>query len=363
MGRLETLSKWAVATLAVCSLSGFASAQHYTQTNLVASFPTGTATPDPNIRNAWGLSRSATSPWWVSNAGSGTATLYGGDGSIKQLVVTIPPPKDQAGPGVPTGTVFNGTTDFEVAPGKPAIFLFVTATGTIVGWNPQVNATNAILLKDNFNKQAEYTGLALSQLNGKNVLYVANFHSGEVEVYDGKFNRIHLNGDAFEDHSGSDHIAPFNVQTVGSNLFVTFAKQGENGLEARGDGLGFVDVFSPDGRLMRRVERGSWFNAPWGVVVAPGDFGEFSHDILVGNLGSGKIAAFNPVSYQFRGFLRNPDNSVMKIDGLWAISFGNNAQAGSSLSLYFTAGPNEGRDGLYGSITPVPAELNLEVRP
>jgi uncharacterized protein (TIGR03118 family) len=363
MKRLAKFCKWAVATAAALALPGLVCAQHYTQTNLVSDIPGMAPETDPHLRNAWGLSRSASSPWWVSNNTDGTSTLYKGDGTIVPLVVTIPAPKGEAGPGAPTGTVFNGTTDFELAPGKPALFLFATATGTISGWNPQVDGTNAILKVDNFHKRASYTGLALSQLNGKNVLYVANFHSGEVEVYDTKFQRVELGGNAFEDNSGGEHLAPFNVQTVGSNIFVTFAKPGPDGREVQGDGLGFVDVFSPDGRLMRRLDRGSWFNAPWGVVVAPGDFGEFSHDILVGNLGSGKIAAFNPESLKFRGFFRNPDNSVMKIDGLWALSFGNNAQAGPSLSLYFTAGPNEGKDGLYGSITPVPAELNLEIRP
>lgn len=363
MNRKLAIWKWATAAVGAIALPALAAAQHYTQTNLVSDMPGVAAKTDTHLRNAWGLSRSSGSPWWVSNASDGTSTLYQGDGTIVPLVVKIPPPKNEAGPGVPTGTVFNGTTDFELAPGKPAIFLFVTATGTISGWNPGVDGTNAILKVDNFHHQAEYTGLALTQINGKNVLLVANFHSGEVEVYDAKFQPMHLSGDAFEDHTGGDHFAPFNVQTVGSNVFVTFAKQGQNGLEARGDGEGAVDVFSPDGRLMRRLDRGLWFNAPWGVVVAPRDFGEFSHDILVGNLGSGKIAAFNPVSYQFRGFLRNPDNSVLKIDGLWALAFGNNGGAGSSLSLYFTAGPNEGTDGLFGTLAPVTAELSLDVRP
>src|SRR5882724_4744841 len=304
MKRMLAVWKWAAVSVGAIALPALASAQHYKQTNLVSDIPGMAAETDMQLRNPWGLSRSAGSPWWVSNNGTGTSTLHDGQGHAIPLVVTIPPPKGEAGPATPTGIVFNGTPDFTVGPKLPAFFLFATEDGTISGWNPKVDGTNAILKVDNFHKQAIYKGMTLNQLDGKHVLYVANFHSGKVEVYDANFQPVHLHGDAFEDEQIRDGFAPFHVQAVGSNIFVTFAKQGKGKKdEVDGDGLGFVDVFSRDGRSIKRLEHGFWFNAPWGVAVAPGDFGEFSHDILVGNFGSGKIAAFNPVSGAFRGFV------------------------------------------------------------
>jgi uncharacterized protein (TIGR03118 family) len=373
---VSTLPKMLFRSLAISLLlSTFALAQHYTQTNLVSDIAGMATTTDPNLKNPWGLARSSGSPWWVSNNNSGTSTLYNGAGvpqpqptpanpTAVPLVVTIPPQMGGTGPAAPTGTIFNGTTGFAVAAGKPAIFIFVTEDGTISGWNPGVDPLNAKLVVDNSKKGAVYKGATLSEFHGAHYLYVTNFRDARIEVYDANFHPVKLSEDRFDD----DHIpygfAPFNIQAIGGNIFVTYAKQNaEKHDDVPGAGLGFVDVFSSSGKLRARFEHGDWLNAPWGVALAPGDFGEFSHSLLVGNFGSGWIAAYNPVTGKFRGFFKNPDNSLVTIDGLWALSFGNNGGAGSSNTLFFSAGINNEADGLFGTLTPVTTELNEEDEP
>ncbi len=346
-------------------------AQHYIQTNLVSDLAGQAANRNGNLVNPWGLARSPGSPWWVSNNGTGTSTLYNGSGAAfptaSPLVVTIPPPKKAPNGtmATPTGIVFNGSADFAVAAGKPAIFIFVTEDGTISGWNPGVNPTNAILVADNSGK-AVYKGATIAENGGKRFLYVANFKSARIEVYDAGFNRVHAFDGLFTDSEGDDDrddhqskagFAPFNVQNIGGNVVVTYAKQKPGGHdEVDGPGLGFVNIFSPGGRFLAHFEQGSWFDAPWGVALAPSDFGEFSHSLLIGNFGSGRIAAFNPVTFQFRGFLKNPDDSTIVINGLWALVFGNSANAGPYNSLFFTAGINDEANGLFGTLTAVSAE-------
>jgi len=358
-------------------------AQHYTQTNLVSNISGKAATTDPNLKNPWGLTRSpGGSPWWVGNNNSGTSTLYDGAGTPQNFFpdphpdsngnginspfnnfVMVPPPGFAPGTqSAPTGVVFNGSpTDFLVAPGKQAIFIFATEDGTISGWNPGVNVTNAVVEVDNSDKgsanSAVYKGMTSGEINGKKFLYVTNFRSARVEVYDTNFQPVHLGEDAFDDERIREGFAPFNVQNIGGSLFVTYAKQDSLRHDpVGGDGLGFVDIFSTTGKFQGRLEHGDWFNAPWGVVWTPRDFGEFSNTILVGNFRSGWIAAFNGFTKKFIGFVRNPDNSLVFIDGLWSLTFGNNGNAGSSTTLFFTAGLNNETDGLFGTLTPVAAE-------
>jgi uncharacterized protein (TIGR03118 family) len=345
-------------------LSTFAFAQHYTQTNLVSDISGMAAVTDPNLKNAWGLARSSGSPWWVADNATGLSTLYNAAGAIQGLVVTVSPPKDASGASAPTGVVFNGTADFAVAAGKAAAFIFATEDGTISGWNPGVDLHNAQLVVDNSKKGAVYKGLTLSEIHGVRYLYVTNFRSGRVEVYDTNFHRVKLSEEDFDDDRIPRDFAPFNIQAIGENIFVTYAKQdAAKHDDVAGAGLGFVDVYSRSGRLRARLEHGPWLNSPWGVVMTPGEFGEFSHSLLVGNFGSGQIAAFNPVTGKFEGLVRNPDNSVLTIDGLWALSFGNGAAAGPSTTLFFSAGPNGEADGLFGTLTPIAAELSEEDEP
>lgn len=334
-------------------------AQHYTQTNLVSDTSGSAATTDPNLVNAWGLSRSSTSPWWVSDNGPGLATLYNGTGSIIPLVVTIPPADSNSPTGTPTGQVFNGTSDFQLVAGKAAAFLFVTEDGTVSGWNPGVNAGSA-MIKVNTKEASVFKGVALVNVNAgssysTNFLYVADFRKGHVNVYDGNFHSVWLGGDAFRDERIPHGYAPFNVQNIGGNLYVAFAKQdSQKHDEVDGAGFGYVDVFSPTGRLLNRLQHGWWFSGPWGIAQASSDFGAYSHDILVGNFGSGQIAAFDPVTGQFLGLLEDGSNNPIVIDGLWGLAFGGgNTNSGPATTLFFTAGPSGEQHGLFGTITAV----------
>ncbi|PYV42811.1 MAG: TIGR03118 family protein, partial [Acidobacteria bacterium] len=324
----KLLKLHATVALSLLILPSASFAQHTNPTNPL----------DTQLINAWGLTRSVTSPWWVSDNHTGLSTLYNGAGTKLGLVVTIPVPPGGSAPSAPTGVVFNGTSDFSL-PGStpaPARFIFVTEEGTIAGWN---GGTTASIVVDNSSKGAIYKGCTIAEWNGKHYLYVANFHSGEIEVYDSAFQRVRPRKRAFDDddddfdsdhdHKGTEgfnkhrhNFAPFNVQAIGTNIFVAYAKQDANKEdEVAGPGLGFVNVFDPAGRRLARLQDGPWFNAPWGIALASGEFGEFSHALLVGMFGSGQIAAFNPVSHRFIGLMRNPDDSVLSIEGLWAIGF------------------------------------------
>jgi uncharacterized protein (TIGR03118 family) len=350
--RIPFLSRMTLLAGCALSLSTLAEAQHYTQANLVSDLPGMAAATDANLVNPWGLSRSSTSPWWVANNGSGTATLYTGAGGSVPLIVTIPGTSDT---GVPTGTVFNGTGDFELTPGNPAKFLFVAEDGTISGWN---GGTLAVVMATNPN--AIYKGAAIATHRGANFLYVTNFGKRRVDVFDTKFQRVHLGDDAFRDERLPRGYAPFGIQNIGDSLYVTFAKT-ESGSadEVHGAGLGFVGVFTSGGRLVRRLEHGPWLNAPWGLALAPGDFGRFSHHVLVGQFGSGEIAVYNAATGRFVGEVRDPTDAVLSIEGLWALSFGNGALAGPFNTLFFTAGIQDEAHGLFGTLTPVPTELLL----
>jgi uncharacterized protein (TIGR03118 family) len=334
-----------------------APSQHYNQTNLVADTPGVAQITDPNLVNPWGMSRSSGSPWWISDNGPGLATLYGGTGAPASLVVTIPAAEGN-GAGTPSGQIFNGTTGFQIAPGKSALFLFVTEDGTVSGWNPGVNATTAVI-KVNTKGTSVFKGIAVASIDDPRMgpvdfLYVADFRKGNVNVYDTNFHPIRLDGDSFRDGRIPRGYAPFNVQNIGGNLYVAFAKQdSEKHDEVDGPGLGFVDVFSPTGRLLLRLQSGWWFNGPWGLVQASADFGAYSHDILVGQFGSGQIAVFDPVTGAYKGLLYNASNKPIAIDGLWGLAFGNGSGAGPSTSLYFTAGSDGEQHGLFGTITPV----------
>ena len=185
-------------------------------------------------------------------------------------------------------------------------------------------------------------------------LYLADFRKGEIDVFDSSFNPVQLRHNAFEDERIPKGFAPFNVQNIGGNLYVAFAQQDSaKHDDVAGPGLGFVDVFSPKGRLLLRLEHGQWFNSPWGLTQAPTDFGVFSHDILSGQFGSGQIAAFDPVTGRFKGLLYDTSNMPLTIDGLWGLNFGNDGTAGPATTLFFAAGPDSEQHGLFGTITAV----------
>ena len=352
--------------------SSLAFGQHYTQNNLVANFastpPAGVI--DPNLQNAWGLTNGpGGTPWWVSNNAGGTTTLYaapdGKTAAIVPLVVTIPNAPSQPAPGSPTGAMFNGSpTDFFLAPGKQAIFIFVTEDGTVQGWNPGINLTQTILKVDNSQvpdaaNGAVYKGSTIAEINGKKFILAANFRSGKIDVFDTNFKQVNLGEDAFDDDEIPPGFAAFNVQGVGPNIYVTYAKQDAARHDpVGGAGLGFVTVFNSHGRRIQRLQHTDNMNAPWGVVWATHDFGEFSNTILVGQFRGGNISAFNPVTGRFLGNMLKPDGTTLTIDGLWALRFGNDGNAGPGTTLFFTAGPNGEVDGLFGTLLPVTAEKN-----
>jgi uncharacterized protein (TIGR03118 family) len=350
---LASIALFSLATTLVAQ-----STQHYTQTNLVSDTPGVATTTDPNLVNAWGMSRSSTSPWWVSDNGAGVSTLFMGTGTPVNLVVTIPPADNTSQTGTPTGQVFNGTNDFQLTAGNPARFIFVTEDGTVSGWNPAVQATTAVVMV-NTHSASVFKGAALASAStgpGKtaNFLYVADFRKAHVNVYDASFHHVALADGAFEDESLPDGFAPFNVQNIGGDIYVVFAKQDSaKHDEVDGSGLGYVDVFSTGGHLLRRLQHGSWFNAPWGITQAPADFGAFSHDILVGQFGNGHILAFDPATGNFRQALVNANNTSITIDGLWGIAFGGGTASGPYNALFFTAGPGGEQHGLFGTITPI----------
>jgi uncharacterized protein (TIGR03118 family) len=306
------------------------------------------AASDTALVNGWGLSAGPTTPWWTANNGSNTSTLYNGVGSKQALTVAVA--------GGPTGTVFNGdATAFVVsANGKSgaARFLFATEAGTILGWSPAVNQTQAVAAADRSSAGAIYKGLAIA--GGK--LYATDFHNGRVDVFDSSFAPVATTG--FRDAKIAKGYAPFGIQALAGNIWVTYAKQDA----ARKDdvavpGGGFVDEFTPDGKLVARVvvagKRNAPPNAPWGLTMAPADFGVFGGDLLVGNFGNGRISAYLNRSgkWVYKGQLRHADGAPIEIGGLWAIAFGNGAAAGPTNTLYFLAGPNDEKDGLFGSIT------------
>jgi uncharacterized protein (TIGR03118 family) len=326
-------------------------AQHYLRSDLVS---TSGAVPDAHLVNGWGLSRSSTSPWWVANNGTGSSTLYDGNGVAAALVVTVP--------GKPTGAVYNGSTDFELAPGQPARFLFASEDGTISGWNSATNPNTAIVKVPA--SDAIYKGLAMATVNGDRYLYATDFHNGRIDVFDTAFKKV-TRGVGESDDDGLFRfrgnlrgLAPFGIQNIGGNLYVTFAKQDDKEEDdVKGEGLGAVAVFSPTGRLIRMFEHVDGLNAPWGLALAPGDFGSFSHHLLVGQFGSGEILAYNVQTGRYSGKLLAPDGNPITIDGLWGISFGNGASAGAANSLYFAAGPNDEHSGLFGMLKTATTDL------
>ncbi len=373
-------------------------AQHYEQVNLDANVSGVAEAPDPQLVNAWGLARASGGVWWVSDEAMGVATLYNGPGAKQGLVVTIPKsdPNDKTFPtGTPTGVISNAnTTDFPAAPNKPAAFVFATLDGSIAAWNPGVGlapganppSTNAVTVARG-DAGSGYTALTTAFIDGNRYLYVANFLKGRIDVYDNGFKPVKLKKDNDSRHdddrnSGDDqpftddrlprNFVPFNVQAIGNDLVVTYALHfAGNPFETPGPGLGYVDIYSSKGKLLRRLEHGDWLNAPWGVTLAPLDFGRFSHRLLVSNFAAGgstqsagQISAFDLDTGKFEGVVEDATGKPLVIQGIWSMSFANAATPNSydpdeapAAELYFTAGPNQGTAGLFGYLIPVSTEL------
>jgi uncharacterized protein (TIGR03118 family) len=339
---LALLAVAAVGALSVRASGG------YLQTNLVSN-QSGMATfTDPNLVNPWGVSYAPGGPFWVSDNGTGLSTLYSGTGQPQSLVVPIPS-ANGTGTGTPTGQVYNSTSGFVVTSGAksgPALFIFATNDGTISGWNPSVS-NNAVIAVNNSGSLANYEGLAIATVSGKTYIYATNFWDADVEVYDSTFTKVRT----FTDSKLTGY-SPFGIQFIDKFIVVAFAKQNAKlNFPVFGAGLGVVDVFTPAGSLVRREVVQGHLNAPWGLALAPSNFGTLSGDLLIGNLGDGTINAYNPKTGAFVSQMMDGSGNVISIDGLWALYFGNGGQGGATNSLYFTAGPNFYADGLFGSLT------------
>jgi uncharacterized protein (TIGR03118 family) len=326
-------------------------ASGFLQVNLASDVPGLARVTDANLVNPWGISYSPTGPFWFADAGAGVSDVLDGDAGVIPLIAAIPA-AHSGGVGSPTGTVFNGTSGFLISANgntMPGIFLFATADGTISGWNGFVDPTHAIVAIDNSATGACYTGLAIANASGQTFLYAADFSHGNIDVFDSNFELVSQPG-AFQDPNLPAGYAPFNVQSVGNTLVVAYAKRDASGNDTYGAGLGVVDIYTTSGALVNRLAAGGALNAPWGVALAPSNFGPFGGDLLVGNRGDGRISAFDPVTDRFVGQLANDSGTPLTIPGLWAITFGNDHLGGAANTLYFAAGSDNETHGLFGAI-------------
>ena len=321
----------------------------YIQHNLVSDLPGVADHTDTNLLNPWGISFSPTSPFWISDNHSGLSTLYNGSGTPQALVVTIPPPAGGTPPASPTGTVWNNTTGFIATGTTPSRFLFSTEDGTISAW---ASGPNAVLKVDNSTNGAVYKGLAIGSNGVGTFIYATDFHNGKIDAFDTNFSPALVG--AFVDTNIPATFAPFNIQNLNGELYVTYAQQdADKHDDVPGPGHGYVDVFDTSGNLLRRLVAQGVLNSPWGVALAPMGFGPFGGTLLVGNFGGGQINAFDPTTGVWMGTLNGTNGSPLAIPGLWALAFGNGAGGASPQTLYFTAGPNDETDGLFGSLAPL----------
>jgi len=334
----------------------------YVQHNLVSDGFISADHVDPNLRNPWGLVFGPNTPVWVANQGSLTSTLYDGLGTASSTVVTIPhdneaPPVAGAVSVIPTLGTANQFMVTENGVSGPSLFLFGTLDGNIDGWAPSVDRTTPIIVVDQSltGLGALFTGIALGNNGTTTFLYTADFGNSMILVFDTNFKQVTLPPGAFTDPDVPADYAPYNIRNIGGALYVVYAPRDR----MPGDGRGLIDVFDTSGNLVKQFERGAHLNCPWAITLAPANFGRFSNDILVANTGTGKIAAFNPVTGAFDGFLttilKNGNEKALQIDGLLGIEFGNGLLHQPTNTLFFTAGPFQHLHGLYGTIMPVAA--------
>jgi uncharacterized protein (TIGR03118 family) len=324
----------------------------YQQTNLVSNIAGLAPTTDPNLLNPWGIAWAPGGALWASDNNGSVSTLYSGAGAIVPLVVAIPPADSSA----PTGMVWNPNPNQFMIPGTTigATFIFNGEDGTITAWNPAADPvtagkSTASLVIDNSAAGAVYKGLAYGTNARGNFIFATNFNSGKVEAYDTRFNLTTLDG-SFTDPRLPAGYAPFGISNIDGDLFVTYAKQDDAKHDpVRGDGLGFVDVFTTSGKLVRRFASRGPLDAPWGLARAPLGFGKFGGAILVGNFGDGRINAFSNRG-EFLGPLSGRNGQPIKIEGLWSLKFGM-FEGADPVDLYFTAGINDEEDGLIGEIS------------
>jgi len=353
-------------------IEGIAPGSAYIQKNFISDIPGFGLVLDPLLVNPWGISMSASSPFWISNNGTSTSQLIRGDVAGAPVVLNGTPQTITIPGGLPTGTVNNSSSDF-VLPGACASapcagrFLFASITGNISGWNPNAPAagsTTAVIAASH--PGHAYTGLALAN-NGTNHLYAADFANGAIDVFDTSFALQPAASFPFVDPTiptlPGNTYHPYNIQAIGGSLYVMYAKVGIDGLPEDGVGNGFVRRFNTNGvrDLTFGINNGpnGPLNAPWGCTLAEANFGIFGGALLIGNFGEGpSIHAFNVTTGAFLGTLQDESGNEIEIDELWALTFGNGGAGGDPTTLYFTAGTAEEEHGLFGSITKTTATAN-----
>jgi uncharacterized protein (TIGR03118 family) len=339
----------AAALVAFALAASAAASGGFTVTPLVSDNGVPGTTPDANLRNSWGLAAGAAGPFWVADNRTGVSTLYTGAGAKLGLTVTV---GDD-----PTGVVANSTTGFDLKGGNTlaSAFVFDGEAGVIHAWNGSLG-TNAEVEIDASPQGAVFKGLAISQTSAGPRLYATDFHNRRVDVFDGSWQPVNRPFQFF-DPTIPRTYGPLGIQAIGNNVFVTYAKtQPGSDDEAHGPGLGFVDSFNAaTGILDGKVAIRGTLNAPFGLAMAPTGFGSFGGDLLVGNFGDGHIHAYKPLLggliYRPDGELDDAGGSPIAIDDLWSLQFGNGSAAGPTSTLFFTSGPNDEGDGLFGSIT------------
>jgi uncharacterized protein (TIGR03118 family) len=329
----------------------------FVQADLVSNIAGRARLTDAHLRNPWGIALAPnTGAFWISDAASGVSSLYTGDvnGSpvaVDPLVVTVPPAFG-AGQGSPTGQVFNSTSDFVVRSGgsaAPAQFLFASRDGTISGWDSNVPRGSTQAIRAATVSGASYTGLALGSSAMGNLLFAANVAAGRVDIFDRNFTQVTIPG-SFVDPGLPAGFVPFNVRNINGTLFVTYENRADR------DHGGVVDLFDTGGHFLKRLATAGTLNGPWGLAVAPATFGTFANALLVGNFGDGRISAFNINTGAFLGQLTGANGQPIVLERLWGLVTGNGATAGDGQAIYFTAGINNERDGLFGSLRPQQAQ-------
>ena len=321
-----------LAVLTLLSSSAFA---QYQLTNLTSNQSGQGNFTDPLLVNAWGIAYAPGGPFWVSDEGNGWSTLYNGSGDPQSLQVVIPPASG-SGPGTPTGLVYNGSSEFAID-SWVSEFIFCSLDGAIIGWShfsPDLGLIGAT------QPGAVYTGLAITSKTSGNLLYAADSANNKIDVYNGTFQLVN----SFTDTGLPAGYTPFNVQDIKGNVVVTFS----NGVSG-----GYVDVFTEAGKLKVRVPKSSTLNQPWGIALAPSNFGPLSNTLLIGNNinTSSTISGFSTKTGKFVGTIKDSSGKPIAIDQLWGIEFGGGSSSnGATNQLFFTAGPNNNADGLFGVI-------------
>ena len=357
--------------LAATSLLVFATqaaAAGYKVTNLITdnqSLASGlgygaAATTDSNLINPWGFARSPTGPWVVANAfGTGNATSYNGAGKVQAPAVTTPQ-NGGGGPAGPTGAVYGGASGFVLPGGQRGQYFFSNLDGSIAGWDGASSSAQVVVPGRTGDHLAAYTGLAIGKSGGSTYLYGANNITGKIDVFNTSYAEVSLKGNFVDTDTNDTNpggLLPFNVQNLDGHIWITYAVPGPPA-DNQPLGSGFVNEFNTDGTFVRRFATGGNLSSPWGIAIAPGDFGAFSNDVLIGNFDDDHpdeafISAFNATTGQFEGKLEE-NGAPIELPGLWGLEFGNGAAAGPSNQLFFVAGIGDEMNGLFGSISAVP---------